>query len=428
MGTEELEKRVVSKVSWRLLPYLFVLYLVAYIDRINIGVAGSTMSDTLKMDPAVFGFGAGFFFVGYFLFEVPSNMILARIGARVWIARIMVVWGIVSAIMMFAKTVPVFYGLRFLLGAAEAGFFPGILFYLTKWYRSRDRARAVALFMTAGTLAGVVGNPISGWLLKLDGVGGLHGWQWIFLVEGIPAVLLGISVLFVMIERPSDASWLTAEEKDWLEGELAKERAAREGAGRGSIVQALLEPKVLLLTLVYFLLVTGAYGFEMWLPQILKPMAKGDDSHAANLSAIPYLVATVVMVVVGFAADHTGSRRGVVFLCTVASALGFFLNTIAHEPALGLAALTLAWCGIKSAQGPFWALSASTLTPAAQAAGLALINSVANLGGQFGPWLVGWLNKKSGGFTWGMYVSATLLAASGLVVLSVRPRDPIPRG
>jgi ACS family tartrate transporter-like MFS transporter len=426
VATEEFEKRVVAKVGWRLLPYLFVLYLVAYIDRINIGVAGSKMRDTLNMDSEVFGFGAGLFFIGYFLFEVPSNMILARIGARVWIARIMVIWGVVSAVMMFAKTVPVFYALRFLLGAAEAGFFPGILFYLTKWYRARDRARAVALFMTAGTLAGVIGNPVSGWLLKLEGVGGLHGWQWVFLVEGIPAVLLGLSVLFIMIERPSDATWLTGEEKGWLEGELAKERAAREGAARGGVVQALLEPKVLMLTLVYFLLVTGAYGFEMWLPQILKPMAKGDDFHASVLSAIPYIAATVVMVVVGFAADRTGSRRGVVFLCAIASSVGFLLNAVGHQPVLGLAALTLAWCGIKSAQGPFWALSASTLTPSAQAAGLALINSVANLGGQFGPWLVGYLNKKTESFTAGMYVSAALLAASGLVVLCFKPRLPSP--
>jgi ACS family tartrate transporter-like MFS transporter len=419
---EGLERRTVSKVTWRLLPYLFLLYIVAYIDRINIGVAGLQMRRDVPMDSAVYGFGAGLFFIGYFLFEVPSNLVLARVGARVWIARIMIFWGLVSAAMMFAKTVAAFYALRFLLGAAEAGFFPGILFYLTKWFRERDRARAVALFMTAGTLAGVIGNPLSGSLLKMDGLRGLHGWQWVFLLEGIPAVLLGLSVLVVMIERPADASWLTAEEKEWLEGELERERAAKETGPRGGLVKALTEPKVLLLALVYFLLVTGAYGFEMWLPVILKPMAKGDDFLATVLSAIPYLVATVVMVVVGIVSDRAGERHWVVGLCAFASALGFFLSTRSDVPALALLALTLAWCGIKSAQGPFWALSASTLTPAAQAAGLALINSVANLGGQLGPWAVGWLQKQTNSFTAGLLFSSALLAGSGAVVLCLRPR------
>jgi len=421
--SDALERRTVSKVTWRLLPHLFMLYIVAYIDRINIGVAGLQMRRDVPMDAAVYGFGAGLFFIGYFLFEVPSNLVLARVGARVWIARIMIFWGLVSSAMMFAKTVPAFYALRFLLGAAEAGFFPGILFYLTKWYRERDRARAVALFMTAGTLAGVIGNPVSGRLLRMDGIGGLHGWQWVFLLEVIPSVLLGFSVLFVLIERPADASWLTAEEKDWLEGELARERAAKESGPRGSLLKALTEPKVLLLALVYFLLVTGAYGFEMWLPTILKPMAKGDDFMATVLSAIPYLVATVVMVIVGFASDRAGERRWVVGLCAFAAALGFFLSTRTADPVLSLAALTLAWCGIKSAQGPFWALSASTLTPAAQAAGLALINSVANLGGQFGPWAVGWLQNETNSFTAGLVFSSALLAGSGALVLCLRPRE-----
>jgi len=258
---EALERRTVAKVSWRLLPYLFLLYVVAYIDRINTSVAALQMPRDVPMDAAAFGRGAGLFFVGYFLFEVPSNLILARVGARLWIARIMVIRGLISSCMMFATTVPAFYTLRFLLGAAEAGFFPGILYYLTRWYRERDRARAVALFMTAGTLAGVIGNPLSGSLLKLDGLGGLHGWQWVFLLEGIPAVLLGISVLFVMTERPSDASWLQPEEKAWLEGALDRERTARDGGAQASLWRALTEPRVLLLTLVYLLIVTSAYGF-----------------------------------------------------------------------------------------------------------------------------------------------------------------------
>jgi len=419
---EALERRTVAKVSWRLLPYLFLLYVVAYIDRINTSVAALQMPRDVPMDAAAFGRGAGLFFVGYFLFEVPSNLILARVGARLWIARIMVIWGLISSCMMFATTVPAFYTLRFLLGAAEAGFFPGILYYLTRWYRERDRARAVALFMTAGTLAGVIGNPLSGSLLKLDGLGGLHGWQWVFLLEGIPAVLLGSSVLFVMTERPSDASWLQPEEKAWLEGALDRERTARDGGAQASLWRALTEPRVLLLTLVYLLIVTSAYGFELWLPVIMKPLAAGDDFRATLYSAIPYVIATVVMVVVGILSDRAGERRWTVALCAFASAIGFFASSRFSSPVLGLVSLSLAWCGLKSAQGPFWALSASTLSGSAAAAGLALINSVANLGGYFGPWVAGELQKRTKDFSTGLLLSSGLLLGAGLVVLAVRPR------
>ncbi len=422
MASEEFEKKVVAKVSWRLLPYLFLLYLVAYIDRINISVAALQMPRDVPMDEAAWGLGAGLFFIGYFLFEVPSNLILARVGARIWIARIMVIWGIVSTCMMFAKTVPVFYSLRFQLGAAEAGFFPGILFYLTKWYRERDRARAVALFMTAGTLANVIGSPISGALLGLDGHGGLHGWQWVFLVEGIPAVLLGISVLFVMIKRPRDARWLQPEEKDWLEGELERERADKEGGPQPSLLKALTEPRVLLLSLVYFLIVTGAYGFELWLPSIMKPLSGGNNFRATLFSAIPSLIATVVQVLVGMASDRAGDRRWTVTICAIASAIGFMASAAGGAPVLVLATLSLAWCGIKSAQGPFWALSASMLRGSAVAGGLALINSIANLGGQLGPWAVGLLVKKTGNFSMGLFVSSFLLLGAAIVVQVVRPR------
>jgi ACS family tartrate transporter-like MFS transporter len=420
--SEALERRTVAKISWRLLPYLFLLYIVAYIDRINISVAALQMPRDVPMDKAAYGFGGGLFFVGYFLFEVPSNLILARVGARIWIARIMVMWGIISSCMMFATTVPAFYALRFLLGAAEAGFFPGILYYLTKWYRERDRARAVALFMTAGTLAGVIGTPLSGALLELDGRGGLHGWQWVFLVEGIPAVLLGISVLFVMTERPSEAKWLAPEEKDWLEGELERERSAKDPRSGGSLLRALTEPRVLLLALVYFLIVTSAYGFEMWLPVIMKPLAGGNNFRSTLYSAIPSVVATVVMVVVGIHSDRAGERRGVVALCAFTSALGFFASAFTGSPVLGVLALSLAWCGIKSAQGPFWALSASTLSGSAAAAGLALINSVANLGGQLGPWVAGILQTRTQSFSTGLLLSSFLLLGAGLAVLLVRPQ------
>jgi ACS family tartrate transporter-like MFS transporter len=268
----------------------------------------------------------------------------------------------------------------------------------------------------------VIGNPASGALLKLDGRVGLYGWQWVYLLEGIPAVLLGFSVLALMTERPSAASWLAPDEKDWLEGELEKERTARGAGPRTGLVQALTEPKVLLLTLVYFLIVTSAYGFEMWLPTILKPLAKGDDFIASAYSAIPNVVATVVMVIVGIISDRARERRWVVALCAFTTAIGFFASATLQNPVLGLLALSLAWSGLKSAQGPFWALSGSTLGASAAAAGLALINSVANLGGQFGPWLAGWLQKKTDSFSTGLLCSSVLLLAAGLLVLLVRQR------
>lgn len=420
--SEELERRTVRKVTWRLLPYLFLLYVVAYIDRINIGVAQLQMPRDVPMNEAVFGFGAGIFFLGYFLFEVPSNLVLARVGARLWIARIMVVWGVLSSCMMFARTVPVFYALRFLLGAAEAGFFPGILYYLTRWYRDRDRARAVALFMTAGTLAPAFGAPVSGALLELDGLGGLHGWQWIFLVEGIPAVILGLSVLFVMTERPSEASWLAPEEKLWLEGELERERRAKGPGPRAGLLEVLTEPRVYLLTLVYFLIVTGAYGFELWMPRIMKPLAGGTNFWAAQLTAVPAVIAAIAQVIVGVASDRRGERRWTVALSAFAGMAGFLWSATVSHPVLGVTALSLAWCGIKSAQGPFWALSSSSLSSSAAAAGLAFINSVANLGGQIGPWAAGLLARKTGSFSTGLVASGFLLLGAGLVVLCVRPR------
>jgi ACS family tartrate transporter-like MFS transporter len=416
-----LERRVVAKVSWRLLPYLFLLYVIAYVDRINVAVAQLQMRSDLELKPERFGLAVGLFFVGYFALEVPSNIILSRVGARVWIARIMILWGIVTVGMMFVKGFASLCTLRILLGCAEAGFFPGILFYLTKWFRARDRARAISLFMTAGTLAGVIGNPISGALLKLDGLVGLEGWQWLFIIEGIPAVILGVSVLFLLTESPETARWLTAEEKGWLVGELAKERAAKTDPRAGSLLGALSHPAVWHLTAVYFLLAMGAYGFEMWLPGIVQSLAGGTSFRTALLSAIPYVVATVGMVIVGHHSDRTGERRWHVALSMFASAGGFVLSIHLRNPVLAMSALSLAWIGLKSAQGPFWAIPPAFLSGTAAAGGIALINSLANLGGLFGPWLGGWLKQTTGTFAAGLWMSAGLAFASGALALALRP-------
>ena len=422
MATDSLERRVVSKVSWRLLPYLFLLYVVAYVDRINVGVAKAAMSKDLHLDPAVFGFAAGIFFVGYFLFEVPSNVVLTRVGARIWIARIMVFWGLVTVCTMFVTGMKSFVAMRFLLGAAEAGFFPGILFYLTRWFRAKDRARAISLFMTAGTLAGVVGNPISGALLLMDGMAGLAGWQWLFLIEGLPAVLLGVSVLFLLTESPETARWLTAEEAGWLTGQLARERAGQGDAPRSSLRAGLSHPMVWHLSAVYFLLVTGAYGFEFWLPTIVKSMNRGSDFQAALLSAVPYIVATVVMVVVAHHSDKTGERRWHVALSMLTGCVGFFVATRLQNPVLQLVSLSVAWSGLKACQGPFWAIPPVFLSGTAAAGGIALINSVANLGGQFGPWLAGTLEKATGGYSAVLLMSSGFLLASGLLAATLRTK------
>jgi ACS family tartrate transporter-like MFS transporter len=419
MDADTLERRVVRKVTWRLLPYLFLLYFVAYVDRINIGVAQLRMSGDLSLAPDIFGAGAGIFFVGYFLFEVPSNVVLARVGARIWIARIMVFWGIVSVAMMFVSGVKSFYLLRFLLGAAEAGFFPGILFYLTRWFRGKDRARAISLFMTAGTLAGVF-NPVSGALLSMEGVAGLKGWQWLFLVEGIPAVLLGISVLFLMTESPETARWLSADECAWLTDQLARERAQKLDQ-RVDLLSALSHPRVWHLTSAYFLLVTGAYGFEMWLPGIVKALNKGSDFQATLLSAIPSVIAAVVMVLVSRHSDRTGERRWHVAGSMLAGSASFFLAARLEQPVLVMAALCVAWSALKSCQGPFWAIPPTFLSGTAAAGGIALINSVANLGGQVGPWLVGLLKKHTGSFDAGLYLSAGMLLCAGALAITLRP-------
>jgi ACS family tartrate transporter-like MFS transporter len=415
-----LERRVVAKISWRLLPYLFLLYVIAYLDRINVGVAHLQITRDLPIGESAWGLGMGLFFPGYFLFEVPSNLILARVGARVWIARIMIVWGLVSAAMVFVRGEWSFFVLRFLLGVAEAGFFPGILFYLTRWFRQKDRARAVALFMTAGTITGVIGNPISGSLLEMDGAAGLKGWQWLFLLEGLPAVILGISVLFLLTERPESATWLSDEERDWLTRELRSEQADKEQGAGLSLVQTLTQPRVLILAAIYFLIASGGYGFELWLPEIVKSVSGAGNFHVTLLTAIPYLVATVVMVAVAHHSDRTGERRRHVAIPAFVAAAGFGAAAFLGNPVLALVALSLAWAGAKALQAPFWALPPAFLSGTRAAAGMALINSVGNLGGLAGPWIMGALRKSTQSYSTGLVASAIFFLAAGTAALAIK--------
>lgn len=418
------EAALFRRITARLIPFLFLLYIVAYIDRINVGFAKLQLRATFGVDEgafsAMYGLGAGIFFLGYFLFELPSNLVLARIGARLWIARIMVVWGVVSAGMMLVRTPAQFYAMRFLLGVAEAGFFPGIIYYLTCWYPSAQRARTVALFATASALAGVVGSPLSGALMQLDGTLGLKGWQWLFLLEGLPAVALGVAVLAFLPRGPESARWMTAEEKAWLAARLRQDEADTGRRARHRLVDALTSGRLWLLALLYFLLNVGGYGFELWIPSILKDLSQAGFGLLGLLNAVPYFAAAVAMALVGRSSDRLGERRLHVAAAALAGAAGFWISAAAAGPVLAMAALVLAFAGLKSTMGPFWALGTAFLSGTAAAGGIAIINAVGNLGGFVGPQLVGWLVRETGNPRLALAVLGGVLAAMGLIALAVR--------
>jgi ACS family tartrate transporter-like MFS transporter len=409
-----------AKVTRRLIPFLFVLYIVAFLDRVNVGFAALQMKADLGFSDAVYGLGAGIFFIGYFVFEVPSNLILERVGPRWWIARIMISWGVISSCMMFVRGEAAFHALRFLLGVAEAGFFPGMILYLTYWFPAAERARAVALFMTATAMAGVVGAPISGALLEMDGIAGLAGWQWLFLLEGLPAVALGFVVLAVLTDRPEHARWLEPREREWLAALLAAERAAVAGRHGTGLWRAFAQRRVWSLCLLYFALILGIYGVSLWLPQIVAGLARMSELAVGLVTAIPYLVASVGMVLVGAHSDRSGERRWHIALPACLGALGLAASAGTDHPALALAGLSLAALGIWSALGPFWTLPPSFLAGSGAAAGIALINSVGNLGGFVGPYALGLLKQATGDFRAGLL----LLALSLLVVATLALRLP----
>ena len=423
----EQQRAIVSKVTWRLLPLLFFCYIIAYIDRINVGFAKLHLREALGVNEDVFngiyGFGAGLFFIGYFLFEVPSNLILQRVGARIWIARIMIFWGIVSMGFMFLKGVTMFYVMRFLLGAAEAGFFPGVILYLTFWYPARERARAVAIFALGGILAGVIGSPISGALLHMDGIGGFAGWQWLFLIEAIPAMFMGLVVLFLLPNGPQQAKWLTPEEKAWIQSRVDAERPTFS-TGHASLAEVFSNRQVWIFCLLYLLLNTGGYGYEMWLPSIVKSLSGLSDWAVGCINAIPYFAAGVAMFLVAGYSDRTGQRKGVVSIAALISAIGFGLSAYFQNPFLALTALILAFVGLKCAVAPLWAMATTSLGSTAAVTGIALINSVGNLGGFIGPYLVGVIKDKTGSpITALLFLGAALLTMSLLAVIQRGPES-----
>ncbi|UOG18070.1 MFS transporter [Acinetobacter sp. PK01] len=412
----DIEKRTLRRITWRIVPFIMILYLIAYIDRVNIGFAAITMKEDLGFTASILGFGAGIFFLGYFLFEVPSNIILHKVGARIWIARVMVTWGIIAGGMAFVESSTSFYVMRFLLGVAEAGFFPGIILYLSYWFPARNRAGVIALFMAAAPIATAIGSPISAALLEMHGIMGLAGWQWMFLIEAFPAVILGVVVFFYMTDRPEKAAWLKADEREWLVKTMQAEDANKGDQQHHSILRGLANPRVLALALIYFGTSAGLYTLGIWAPQIIKEL--GVSSMTVGLlNAIPPIISVVAMILWSRHSDKTNERTWHVALACLTAAVGLAIAAGTGSMFGLIAALTIVNVGISCSKPPLWSMPTMFLSGAAAATGIATINSIGNLGGFAGPAMIGWVKDQTGSFTGGLYFVAGLLILSTVLTL-----------
>ena len=412
------EDATYAKVTWRLLPFLFICYVAAYLDRVNVGFAKLQMLNDLKFSETIYGLGAGIFFIGYFIFEVPSNLMMHRFGARKWIARIMISWGVISGCMMLVQTPTSFYILRFLLGVAEAGFFPGIILYLTYWYPAARRAKVTSLFMTGIPMAGVIGGPLSGWILTaFDGVNGLAGWKWLFVLEAVPSILLGLMVLVYLNDKISDATWLSAEQKAMLQRNIEADSAHIEDH---SALGAFRNGKVWILAAAYFGFIMGLYGVGFWLPSLIKASGISNTTTIGWLVAIPYAAAVACMVWTSGHSDRTGERRWHIAIPAWLGAAGLVASILVPQtPLWAIVTLTLATMGILTGLAQFWCLPPAFLGGAAAAAGIALINSVGNLAGFVSPFIVGWIKDLTGSTNNGLLVIAASLVAGSAIVLSM---------
>jgi MFS transporter, ACS family, tartrate transporter len=441
-GADDVQLRaVIRKVSLRLLPFLFTLYVVAYLDRVNVGFAALQMKSALRFSDPVYGFGAGIFFIGYLIFQVPSNLALVKIGARRWLGVIIFCWGVISSATMFVHSPASFYVLRFSLGAAEAGFFPGILLYFTYWFPATARARSVSWFMIAMPVSGIIGGPLSGALLSVHGMGNFAGWQWLFLMEGLPAIILGAFVPFILTEKPADAKWLSTEERETLLAAIGREgkrvqtisRSKLNPAGpdlsvqvcepesRGSILLGvILRRETWLLCAAYFTLLWTSLGLSLWLPEIVKNFSGFSDRMVGVLSAVPYIVAAATMGFVAARSDKTRQPHIHFAGCAFAGAAGFFLSVQPHHVLLSTIFLSISVAGVYSAFGPFWAMPGEFLSGASAAAGIAFINSLGNLGGLFGPYVTGLARQRTGSFAVGTIILGGVLFLSGIFALTVK--------
>jgi sugar phosphate permease len=396
---------------------LFLLYIINYLDRVNVSYAALEMTKDLNFTPEVLGFGAGIFFAGYFLLEIPGTLLIELWSARAWIARIMITWGIVAVMMGFMNSATQFYWLRLVLGAAEAGFFPGIIVYLTHWFRYQDRAKAVALFMAAVPLSNFLGSPVSGLLLGVKWLG-LAGWRWLFIMEGAPAIVLGVVTIFYLTDWPHQAKWLAQDEREWITTELEKEKQITTAAHSFRVWDALKHREVGLLALAYFFIITGLYGFNFWLPTIIKALSGLPNFAVTLISALPYLIGFVALLLVGVSSDRSGERRWHTAGPMLVAGAGLLLSAASQSSApLAVAMFCIAAAGLYSFFPAFWALPTTFLTGSAAAASIGLINSIGNLGGFAGPYVVGYLNNKTNSFLGGMvYLSLSAIVGAALIL------------
>ncbi len=412
----------------RFIPLAFACYVVAYVDRVNVGFVATQLQAELGMSATGYGLAAGLFFLGYCLFEVPSNLVLERVGARIWIARIMIGWGLVSMATMFVWSEASFMAARVILGIAEAGFFPGMVLFLTYWFPASERAKTGALFMMAAPVSVIIGAPISTSILHLDGFMGLHGWQWLFLIEGLPAVALGFVVLAMMTDRPEDARWLAPDDRAWLARTMSEERAARQAAGRSRASDSFVNPQLWLLCGVFFLNSIVNYGMFLWLPKLLEDVTGAEGYLLSTITAVPFVAALLAMVVVGGASDRSGERRRYVAGCALTTAVGLVMAVVFQQHMwLLVVGFAVSQMALRSLAGVFWAMPPALLGGAAAAAGIGLINAIGNLGGFVGPTLIGRLYDATGGYSGGLLALTGVLVAEAWLVMRVRLPPDVPR-
>ena len=414
---EDVETRVYRKVFWRIVPFLMLCYVVAYLDRVNVGFAKLQMGQDLGFSETVFGLGAGVFFIGYFLFELPSNLLMHKIGARIWIARIMITWGLMSAAFIFVKTPTQFYVMRFLLGLAEAGFYPGVILYLTYWFPAHRRGKIVAVFMSAIPVAGIFGNPLSGWIMdSFHDVYGMNGWQWMFIIEALPALLVGVAVILVLDNSISKAKWLNEEEKRFLSSEIAAD-AKHTLQGPHSVSAVFKDSRVWWMCLIYFSFVMGQYALTFWLPTLVKSTGITGNLNIGLLSAIPFICAIIAMNLFGRSADAKRERRWHLIIPALMGAIGFTVAaSYTQNTVVAIAFLSLAAAGTLTCAPLFWSLPTAFLSGTGAAAGIAVINSVGNLAGFVSPYLIGYLKDLTHSTQIGMYVLAGMLVVGAIAV------------
>ena len=422
-ASDRLESAVISRLIWRLMPFLFLLYIVAYLDRINVSFAVLQMRGQFNLSELVIGRAGGMFFLGYFLFQLPSNLILEKVGVRRWISGLMIAWGIVSCLMIFIRGPVSFYGMRFLLGVAEAGFFPGMILYMKRWFPARARARAVAWFMTANPIAGIVGSPVSGALLGLHGAG-LAGWQWMFVIEGVPAILFGAAVFATLCDTPREATWLKDEERSWLLEKLESERRVESQIPEQSLWKVPVAPRIWGLSLVYFGVSTTMYGVTLWLPSVIRDLSGLSYFWTGIVAMLPFVVTVIAMVLVGMRSDRRGERRWHTAIPAFAASVALIVAGYGHSTAVVVTGLALGLAGAEAMCGPFWAMATSRMEGLSAAAGIAVVNSLANLGGYYGPYIVGFFQDVGGGFRGGLLAIGGTVAVCGVTALIIGRRPP----